>query len=276
MKLTHLLFILFSVLLFTSCEKESNSQEEEQDGTTIFDFFPDMGIGEDETVEDKTKLETPEIEVDTLVIEEKNIQEKTEIVVEKEVLLHEEIEEEDLDTEELPEINEDLVDEEILLDYEFKELGFKFKAIEEVSFKQATVSDKHFDKGLIARFTTTYSYFDVYDMDRSINWSGAGDFAEFGQGFYERSKNVWGGKYGIFAKRRAYTFHAKAMIGEDMNYSNIKKFKSDRELNEEDLVNVKVVFFGRGNFGYRLIYNPEDPYIAKIEKTVEFFTPEAN
>ncbi|KXX68372.1 hypothetical protein AVL50_21635 [Flammeovirga sp. SJP92] len=254
-------------MLCFSCSQKEDNETETEDNFFDFDFFDDEE--EQEVIEEKVvrkpldetpKLKTTAIEIDQLeevpieeevVIEEENMEEADEL---EEVVAEEEMEEED---------------KLILIDYQ--EFRVRFKAKETFDVNEIDFEEKLKDKGLLRRYKTQQSYFDIYDIDKAINWSGAGDFAEFGQGFYERSKEVYSGKYVNFAKRKAFMFHTKISFEEDLNYSNIKKLKSDHEVENDHKVEAIVVFFGKGNYGYRYIYEIGNEHAELTSQTIETY-----
>ncbi|NME69596.1 hypothetical protein [Flammeovirga aprica] len=261
------LFLILSLLCFSCSEKEDT--ETETDDTFFdfdFDFFDDDDEEEveeeviDEPMNESPRLETPKIEVKGL--EEKSVEleitdEKLELVEEVEETVIEEIPEE--------------VEENKLIVIDYQEFRVRFKAIETFDVDEIDFEEKLKHKGLLKRYKTHQSYFDVYDIDKAIDWSGAGDFAEFGQGFYERSKEVYSGKYVNFAKRKAFMFHTKISFEEDLNYSNIKKLKSDHDVEKEEKVEAVVVFFGKGDYGYRYIYKKGNQHAELTSKTMETY-----
>ncbi|ANQ50315.2 hypothetical protein MY04_2947 [Flammeovirga sp. MY04] len=273
MKLKFLFCVVSLFLMLGSCNKSENQNEVEKDDS-IFDGFEGWFDDTEETVK-KEELLPQKVEARP----EPTLQKATTKVEHKELSEEESLTEEEVEAEEasVDATEVDLTEEEKkvsnLKTYSFDNIGVMFSSERDVTFNEVEIDKKLVEKGLLYRYKTTYSYFDVYDMDKSIEWSGAGDFAEFGQGFYERSKLVSNGKYTVFAGRRAYTFDAKASLTDDYNYSNIKKLKSDIDIDEDDLVDVKIVFFGRKNLGYRIIYSATDPYINSLERSAILYEP---
>lgn len=262
------LFLILSIFCFSCSEKED--KETESDDTFFdFDFFDDDEDEEEveeniklEPVNEVPKLETPTIEVDEMheEVEEELITdtEEEETFVEEEVF--EEIEKE-----------KEIANEDKLVIIDYQEFRVRFKAQETFDVDEIDIEDKLKHKGLIKRYKTQQSYFDVYDIDKAIDWSGAGDFAEFGQGFYERSKEVHSGKYANFAKRKAFMFHTKISFEQDLNYSNIKKLKSDHDVESAHKVDAVVVFFGKGDYGYRYIYEKGNHHAELTSQTMELY-----
>lgn len=181
-----------------------------------------------------------------------------------------EIENEEVVEEVEEEIIEDEVDDELVL-VDYQEFKIRFKAEESFDIHEISIEKKLSEKGLLKRYKSNYSYFDVYDIGKSIDWSGAGNFAEFGQGFYERSKGVYGGKFMQFANRKAFVFYTKLSFSEELNYSNIKKLKSDHEVSPNDKVEAVIIFFGKGNYGYRYIYEKNNEQTKLTSETMEVY-----
>ncbi|OHX67088.1 hypothetical protein NH26_12415 [Flammeovirga pacifica] len=261
--------------MFESCSDNDSTTENESD-QSIFESF-DQWFDDEELKDYEKTQNTDKEESETPVVIEVKPYEEPEVINND---LNIEEEEPFDEAEEADEVEEE-IEEEIPLaeasnenfEYAFDHIGISFKSDRKVNFKEIKIEKKHIEKGLLHRFKTTYSYFDVYDMDKSIQWSGAGDFSEFGQGFYERSKMVRNGKFAVFAGRRCFMFDAKASVKNDYNYSSIKRLKSDFTIDEDDLVDVKVVFFGRKNLGYRMIYAANDPHIEALERSAMVYEP---
>ncbi|MBD0402577.1 hypothetical protein [Flammeovirga sp. EKP202] len=258
------LFLILSVVCF-SCSQREDTENESEDTFFDFDFFDDTEEEDEEVIEEevipkpsseKPKLETPTIEVD---------QEEEQVIENKEELVLEEVEEI------VEEIEEEVVREDKLIIVDYQEFRVRFKTTETFDVNEIDFEEKLKNKGLLKRYKTQQSYFDIYDIDKAINWSGAGDFAEFGQGFYERSKEVYSGKYVNFAKRKAFMFHTKISFAQDLNYSNIKKLKSDHEVHNDHKVDAVVVFFGKGNYGYRYIYQIGNQHAELTSQTMEAY-----
>lgn len=254
------LFLFLCLILFSCGE----SEEKENNEDSFFDIFFDDTEEEKEN-EVPFKNEKEEEKNTIPIVEEKK---KTDTIIEKEVVKEKGDElKKDPDNKEVDENSEK--EELVIIDY--KQFNIRFKAKETFDIHEVEFPDKLKEKGLLKRYKSRQSYFDVYDMQKAIDWSGAGNFAEFGQGFYERSKGVRDGKYCIFAKRRAYSFTTKLSFTEKLNYSNIKKLKSDEDVKGEELVDAAVVFFGKGKYGYRYIFATNDSITKLSSETMEVY-----
>ncbi|MBB6461452.1 hypothetical protein [Flammeovirga kamogawensis] len=259
--ITSIFLLLFLIACGTSSENEQDSENVEAE--SIFDFFEDE---EEIIVKEVPKIDNKVPMLETLPTQE------VEVIIEKEEIIIEPEKEIDIETTKTeaaapvaeviviqPGEVRNLIFDQELQEVDFQEFSLRIVLSKDLKIRKINISDKEKSRGLLHRYKTEHSYFDVYDMTKAINWSGAGNFAEFGQGFYENSKGVSNGKFGVFAKRRAYSFNAKVAFDQDLNYSNIKKLKSESVSSKNKLEPVKVIFFGKGNLGYRLMYNENVP-----------------
>ncbi|AZQ63638.1 hypothetical protein EI427_15815 [Flammeovirga pectinis] len=269
--ITSIFLLLFLIACGTPSENEQKTENTETE--SIFDFFDD----EEEII----VKEVPEIDRKVPEIE---VLPKQEVEVKKEEVIVEPKEEIEVETEKdeviitVPEVIviksgevRDLNFDHGLQEVDFQEFSLRVVLSKELRIRKIEISDKERARGLLHRYKTEHSYFDVYDITKAINWSGAGNFAEFGQGFYENSKGVSNGKFGVFAKRRAYSFKAKVAFDQDLNYSNIKKLKSESVTAKNKLEAVRVIFFGKGSLGYRFIYNENEPATVAASKSMYIY-----